>query len=108
MLMQTQLDDTVGAFSTLDASTTVKIKTLIFFNSGASANSIDIHIVKNSGGSVGTASGSNQILRFSLPSGDTFEFSPSFPIVLNEENDTLQGVATTADEVNVFVMGVSE
>jgi hypothetical protein len=108
MLIQEQLSNTVGAIYTVGSTTTAKIKTLIFFNSGASTNTIEFFVVKNSSGSVGTAAENNQLLRFDLPSGDTFEFSPSYPIELSEENDTLQGSATAADEVNVFVLGVSE
>jgi hypothetical protein len=106
MLAQGQLSDTVGAIYTVPAGTTAKVKTLVFFNSGAGTNTIAVHLVPNNTGAVGTAGATNQVLNFNLPSGDTFEFSPSFPIEYSAENDSIQASATTASEVNYYVMGV--
>lgn len=106
MLAQGQLSDTVGAIYTVPAATTAQVKTLVFFNSGISSNAIAVHLVPNNTGAVGTAGATNQVLNFNLPSGDTFEFSPSYPFEYSSANDTIQANATTASEVNYFVMGV--
>jgi hypothetical protein len=105
MLAQGQLSDTVGAIYTVPAATTAQIKTLVFFNSGAANNAIAVHLVPNNTGAVGTAGATNQVLSCDLPSGETFEFSPSFPIEYSAENDSIQASATNANEVNYFVLG---
>jgi hypothetical protein len=106
MLAQGQLSNTVGAIYTVPSATTAQIKTLVFFNSGTGTNTVAVYLVPNNTGSIGTADTTDQVLNFDLPSGETFEFSPSFPIEYSAENDTIQASATTASEVNFFVMGV--
>lgn len=107
MLSQGQLSSSVGSIYTVPASTTAQVKTIIFFNGGVAARTVSVHLVPNSGGSIGTAGATNQVLNFDLPSGDTFEFSPSYPITYSAQNDSIQASASVGNEVNYYVMGVA-
>ena len=106
MLSQGQLSDTTAAIYTVGAATTAQVKTLLFFNGGAGVNTVTVHLVPNNATAVGTAALDNQVLSVALPTGDTFEFSPAYPVVYSAENDTIQASATNASEVSYFVMGV--
>lgn len=104
MLVRGQLSSVVGSIFT--NTTTAKIKTIVFFNSGLVTNTVSVHIVPSNAGSVGTAGIANQILSIALTSGTTFEFSPSYPINFDAVNDSIQASATNGNQVNYFVMGV--
>ncbi len=106
MLSQGQLSDTATNIYTVGVSTTAQIKTLIFFNAGASSNTVSVHLIPNDSGAVGVAGTDNQVLSLALPTGETFEFSPAYPIVFDNQNDTIQASATNANEITYFVMGV--
>jgi len=105
MLAQGQLGSAIAPIFTAGSST-VDIKTIIFFNSDNTTKSISVHVVPNSSGSLGAATSANQILNISLASGDTFEFSPAFPIRLIAANNSIQAGTTIANKVNYFINGV--
>lgn len=106
MLAQGQLSDTAGAIYTVGAATTAQIKTIVFFNGGEQTNTVAVYLVPNNATAVGTAAISNQVLNIALASGDTFEFSPAYPVTYSAQNDSIQASATNANEVSYFVMGV--
>lgn len=103
-LSRGQCSNTAGAIYTC-SGTTSNIKTIVFFNSNTTTEVVKLYVVPNSGGSVGTAADANQILNINLTSGNTFEFSPAYPIVLTSTNDTIQASSTTANKVNYIVGG---
>lgn len=100
-----QLAGSAGAIFT--ATATTNIKTIVLFNSNTTTETIKLYLVPNSGGSVGTAAASNQILSIALITGETFEFSPAYPFVLSASNDTVQAESTTANKVNYWINGVN-
>lgn len=106
MLAQGQLLNTTSPIYICPLDTVSKIKTVIFFNGDSVTNVVSLYLVQNSSSEIGTATASNQILNVSLISGDTFEFSPSFPIEFTEHNDSIQAKASNSDKVNFFVLGI--
>jgi hypothetical protein len=99
------IPSTVGAVYTVPASTTVYIKTMIVHNTNTSAETVTIHVVPNSGGSVGTAAAANRIYNFALSGGESLTIELSFPITLTAQNDTIQAATTTASKVNILFLG---
>ncbi len=81
------------------------LRSLIFHNTNTTDETVKVYNVPDSSGSVGTADTSNRFLAFTLPANDTFEFSPEYPIVLTDENDSIQAETTTASKVTVQVLG---
>ena len=93
------------------------------FSAGISstlAQTVQIYMVPNSGGSVGVATAGNRIGRVSLTADDTFFYDLQYPITLQNTGDsiqvynegtfayTLSGIATATNPVNVVVLGDKE
>lgn len=83
----------------------VYIKTLIFHNNSSLADDFAIHIVSSDGGFIGTASSSNRLLYQVLEAGETYEFSPSYPLEFNTQNDSIQGNGTNDGNINFIFLG---
>lgn len=101
---------TVG-INTVGSAQTAYIKSVLLYNlSSSSTQNVQIHVVGNSGGSVGTASSVTRIARVGLTADDTFFFEPAYPITLTSNNDTLQvfNEGTTSNSINVLVLGDRE
>ena len=106
MLSQGTLNTSATSIYTNGSNSIKYLKSFIFHNSNSSSSStIYLHVIKNSSGSVGNASLGNRILFTSLEAGETYEFSPSFPIDLSETNDTIQAKSDTDGDVNYFIFG---
>lgn len=100
---------TAGSLYSNPASTKTFIKGVTLFNSNTTAETVKLYVVPDSGGSVGTAAVTNQVLEVSLASLETFIFEfPDDGAVLQDTNDSLQGVTTTASKVTVMVHGVKD
>lgn len=116
-----------GTTSTLvqvSSAKTCYVRSVVIFNNNVStattSQTIQIYMVPNSGGSVGTATEGNRIGRVTLTPDDTFFFEPQYPITLqntgdsiqifNEGNNafTLSGYSTATNPVNVFALGDKE
>lgn len=102
---------TTVAVYTVGAAQTAYIKSVLLHNlDSAASQTVYLHVVQNSGGSVGTASSINQVARLGLPVSDTFFFEPAYPITLEATGDSLQvyneGVISNA--INVMVLGDKE
>lgn len=100
-----QCSNTAGAIYTCPSGKTANIKSIILFNGNSTTETVKVYVVNNNGGSVGTAGVTNQILSISLTSGNTFEFTPGYPIELTAQNDTIQADSTTTAKVNYIVCG---
>lgn len=96
---------TVGAVYTVPASTTVYVKSFIVHNTNTTSETFNLHLVPNSGGSVGTASAANRLYNFVLQGGETIQIDLTFPITLTAQNDTFQASTTTANKVNILFLG---
>ena len=100
-----------SAVYTVGSAQTAYIKSILLHNLNASsAQNVQIHVVQNSGGSVGTASSTTRIARIGLTADDSFFFEPAYPITLTSTNDTLQvyNEGSISDSINVLVLGDKE
>jgi hypothetical protein len=84
----------------------VYIKGLLIYNTSTSASqTCEIHVVPNSGGSVGSAAAANKIGRLTLTSSDTAFFEFAYPLTLTSTNDCVMVVNGSGSTVNVLPVG---
>jgi hypothetical protein len=103
------IPSTVGAVYTNAASTKTFIKGIEVFNSNTINETVKIHSVPNSTGSVGTAGDTNQIIEIVLSPKEKFIYeSPGDGRVLDGTNDTIQAVTTTASKVTIEFFGLKD
>lgn len=101
---------TTATVLTVGSAKTCYIRSVIVHNiDSLYSNTIKIHIVPNSGGSVGTASSINQLAQLSVQPLDTYFFELAYPITLATDNDTVQVYnSSTTDAVNILILGDKE
>ena len=99
-----------GTVLTVTGGKPVYVKSLLIHGlDNDSTNEVEIHVVPNNGGNVGTASSVNRIARVGLSTNDTYFFEAAYPITLVNNNDTIQCVnAVGSNAVNVIVLGDKE
>ena len=84
----------------------VYIRGLLIFNTSTSATQVcEIHVVPNSGGSVGSVSAANKIGRLTMSASDTAFFEFPYPLTLTATNDCIRVVNDTGATVNVLPIG---
>ena len=103
----------IGSTATVLAvgsSKTCYIRSIICHNiDTVNSSTVKIHIVPNSGGSVGTASSINQLAQLSIQPTDTYFFELAYPITLSTNNDTIKVYnSSTTDAINVLILGDKE
>ena len=103
----------IGSTATVLAvgsSKTCYIRSIICHNiDTVNSSTVKIHIVPNSGGSVGTASSINQLAQLSIQPTDTYFFELAYPITLASDNDAIRVYnSSTTDAVNVLILGDKE
>jgi len=104
------LPSTVGALYTHGASpATAYVRSITLHNTNTTAEDVDIHLVPNSGGALGTAGVTNKIFAAAMDADATIilEF-PAPGLMLTATNDSIQGVTTTASKVTVAITGGTE
>lgn len=115
---------TTGTLVQVSSGKTCYVRSVIIFNNNVStattSQTIQVYMVPNSGGSVGTATVGNRIARVTLTPDDTFFFEPQYPITLQNTGDsiqifnegsiafTLSGYSTSTSPVNAFALGDRE
>ena len=93
-----------AAIYTNAASETSFVKSIVVHNTNTTAENVKIHVVPDSGGSVGTAATSNLLYNFSLAADATIHLEfPGPGVVLKGTNDTVQAVTDTASKVTYFL-----
>lgn len=103
------IPSTVGSLYSNASSTKTFVKGLTLFNSNTTAETVKLYRVPDSSGSLGTAAVTNQFLEVVLASLETFVFEfPGDGAVLEDTNDSIQGVTTTASKVTVQIHGVKD
>ncbi len=103
-----QLPSTAGSLLANPASTKTFLRGFILYNSNTTTETVDIHVVPDSGGSLGSAAASNRICRLTLATNETLIVEFPFPIVLIDTNDAIFGVTTTASKVTFIPLGDKE
>ena len=87
----------------------------ILIHSQATLNqvTVDVHVVQNSAGAVGSATASNRVAKLTLSPLDTYFFELPFPVVISATNDAIlvrnnAASGDTADDLTVLVLGDKE
>jgi len=74
---------------------------------------VDVHVVQNNAGVVGSATASNRIAKLTLSPLDTYFFELPFPVVISATNDAIlvrnnAASVDTSDDLTVLVLGDKE
>jgi len=105
----TTLPTSAGAVFTNPANQTTYIRLIVVHNANTSSEEVVLYNVPDDSGSVGTAGETNQFFKESLSAGETVMFEFAAPgLVLEDENDTIQGKADTANKVTIQIYGGKE
>lgn len=105
MFINGQITTTNTAVLAVGANENVYFKTLIVHNTSNNDETIYFHLVKNDNGSLGTPDNTNIVEEQILSSKETSEFSPSYPIHLENENDAVFLKSSSDNVVNYFITG---
>jgi hypothetical protein len=94
----------------VSSSKTAYIRSIIIHNiDTVNPSTVKIHVVPNSGGSLGTASSINQLAQLTIQATDTYFFELAYPITLSSNNDAIQIYnSNTVDAINVLILGDKE
>lgn len=106
----TTLPSSVAAVVTNPVSTLSTVRSIVLHNTGETAETVKLYRVKNSGGSVGSAvdsgAGVNRFFCEIMAPNQTIGLDiPAQGIIMDGENDTIQGVTTTANTVTMMADG---
>jgi len=110
-LLRTRLADiqyiaaAAGSIYSNAAATKTYIRGLILHNGNTTSETVTVHNVPDSSGSLGTAGVSNKFLKVALAADETLFVDLTYPIALTDTNDSIQAVTTTASKVTVQVLG---
>jgi len=101
---------TTSTVYTVGSAKTAYIRSIIIHNiDTVNSSTVKIHIVPNSGGSVGTASSINQLAQLSIQPTDTYFFELAYPITLASDNDAIRVFnSSSTDAINVLILGDRE
>ncbi len=104
---------TTSAVVTVAGNKKVYVKSIIVHDgsnigSVGVANTAHVYFVPNNGGSVGAAASTNRIFNVDVSARETVLLEPSYPIVLESTNDTLQVGNVGAGVFNILVNGDKE
>lgn len=85
------------------------VRSIVLFNAGSTQQTVALHCVPDDNGALGSAGPSNQFYEETLEGKETrlVEFAPP-GLVLEDENDSIQGLADTAETVTVQIYGGRE
>ena len=100
-----------AAVYTVGSAQTAYIKSVLLHNLDTSGiQNVKLHVVQNSGGSIGTASSRTQVARIGINTNDSFFFEPAYPITLSATGDSLQvyNEGFVSNSINVLVLGDKE
>lgn len=84
------------------------VRSLTLFNGGSSVETVRLYNVPDNASAVGTSGPSNQFLQQNLQAKETLVLEFGFPIVLSDQNDSIQGSTTTGSTVTVMIHGDQE
>jgi hypothetical protein len=102
------LSGSAAALITNPAATKIFVHFIILHNTHDAAIVVELWNVPDDSG-VGTAADANKFLKLSIDAGDTVFLPMSKPgIILEDEDDSLQGKAATASKVTIQIYGFQE
>jgi len=102
----TTIAATATAYVTNPSNTKTFVSNIVLHNTNSVAETIEIYVVPDNSGSVGTATASNRMWKDDLdPNVTRIVPLPKIGIVLEDANDTIQILTTTAGKVTVQIFG---
>lgn len=105
----TTLPNSAGAVFANPAGQKTYIRLVVLHNSNSTAEAVKLYNVPDNAGAVGTAGATNEFYSRSMAAGETVTMEFAIPgLVLEDENDTIQGVTTTASKVTIQAYGGKE
>jgi hypothetical protein len=94
-----QLAGSPAAVYTAPTGVRAQIGTILLHNTSTSSNDVKVYVNGDTD--------ADRILYITLDPSETYEFSPKVPLTL-EGDETLEGEAENADEVNIIALGREE
>lgn len=94
-----------GSIYSNPSSTKTLVVGLSLHNTNTTAEVVQLYVVPDSGGSVGTAGNGNKVGHLSLAPNESYFFEFPFGVMLTDTNDSIQATTTTASKVTVIVHG---
>jgi len=105
----TTVASTVGSVYTNPSSTKSYIRLIILHNTSSTSETVVLYNVPDSGGSLGTAGDTNKFYYESITANSTSIIDLGTPgLILQDTNDSIQAVTTTASKVTIQIMGGTE
>lgn len=103
------IPSTAGNLFVNPDATQTAIKAISLFNGNTTAETVKLYAVPNSSGAVGTAGLANQFFQIDIAplTPYTYVFDGA-PLILDSENDSIQGVTTTGSKVTVLLQGAQD
>lgn len=95
----------VGSVLANPSSTRTAVKAIILYNGNTTAETVELHNVPDSTGSLGTADASNRFFKQAIAADETYEIAFSYPIVLKDTNDAIFAKTTTGSKVTIMLLG---
>lgn len=95
----------VGSIYANPSSTDSFVRGFLLHNTNTTSETVDIHWVPDSAGSLGTASAANRIFRVILAPSETLILEIPFSLVLLDTNEAIFATTTTASKVACAVIG---
>lgn len=99
------IPSSAGSLYANPASTKSYIRGIVLFNGNTTTEVVKLHNVPDSAAALGTAGVSNQFTEYSLLTKETLILDFKYPLVLTDQNDSLQGATTTASKVTIQILG---
>ena len=96
---------TAGSVLTNASGTKTYVRSVMLHNTNSSAETVELYNVPDSTGSLGTAGAANRFFKKDVAADETLFIDLEYPIVLTDENDSIQAVTTTASKVTIQLMG---
>lgn len=105
----TTIPATAGVIYANPAGTKTYIGGVTLHNTHTSSEFVEVYIVPDNAGSVGTASLLNRVIGVSLAPNETISYAfPGDGIPLTDTNDSLQADTNTASKVTILLSGPKE
>jgi hypothetical protein len=90
------------------ASGKTYLRGITLFNGNTTVERVKLYNVPDAAGAAGVAGAANQFFDYDLQPRETLVFEWRYPITLQDANDTIQGVTTTASKVTVQFHGSAD
>lgn len=94
-----------GSLYANPSATKTLIAGVTLFNGNTTTETVKLYFVPDSAAALGTAGAANQFMEVALTAKNTQFVEFPFPIILTDQNDSLQASTTTASKVTAIVHG---